>query len=252
MRVKAFLLILLSFLIFLAISLLHFPLWLSLLSALMFWAGVSLLVFPRLEWGGGKYYRITFLTYFVYHSLVYSVVLGLLEPGGITALRFVGQIHVGYGFEVPPPVEFFPYWISQSPAFWIILGAYEADIVPYTIFMGLLLGNLMGLNVSYINKLSSLRGKGGIARSFLLLPSLGIVSGASCCLALPTIVLYTLALSIPSIASPILLVLSSPTYFNFVYYGLPILSVLALYANLRLLVRVFLSCEYRGSSSNPL
>ncbi len=249
-KVKAFLLILMSFAIFLSISKFHLPLSLSLFSALAFWTGIGALLFPRLKWGGGKFYWITFLAYFIYHSLVYALVLGIIEPGGITALRLVSQIHLGYGFEVPPPLKYFPYWISQSPAFWIIVGGYEADVVPYTIFMGLLLGNLMGLNVSYITRLGLLRRRMGITRSLLVLPSVGVVSGASCCLALPTIILYTFALSIPSIASPILLVLSSPTYFIFVYYGLPVLSALALYVNLRLVSRMVLTCE-RQRKLNP-
>ncbi|AWR98723.1 hypothetical protein [Metallosphaera hakonensis] len=236
-------LILISFPVFLSISFLHLNLAFSLLSSISFWFGLALLVFPGFS--QGKYYWIAFGSYFLYHSILYSLVLGLLEPGGVRYLNTIGQVHFGYGFEVPPPPAFFPYWVSQSPAVWLIMGSYEADIVPYSVFMGVLLGNLMGLNVNSILELNGLRHTSGLGKTLIALPTIGVISGASCCLALPTIILYSVALSVPALSSSILLVLSSSSYFLFVYYGLPVLSALALAFNLRVISRAVESCRFK-------
>ncbi|QKR00610.1 hypothetical protein GWK48_09660 [Metallosphaera tengchongensis] len=236
-------LMLVSFLIFLA-----FPkggIAMSLLSGSIFWVGVGLTVLPKVGWGKGKLFLVPFLAYFLYHSLLYSFTLTLLEPGGLALFNYLHGYHFGYGYEIPPPPQYFLLWVSQSVGIWFIIGNFEADVVPFTLFMGLLLGDLMGLNVSEITKL---RGVGMKTATAITLPSLGVVSGTSCCLALPSLILYSVALSVPVISSEVFSLLSSTPYFVFVYFGLPIMSAVILYLNLRLVRQVKLKKSLRDGT----
>ncbi|MEM4130984.1 MAG: hypothetical protein QXU14_07065 [Metallosphaera sp.] len=235
-----------SFVLFLLMERLNLPLALAALSSLSFWTGLGILVFKKVGWGRGKVYYLTLVIYLLYHSFLYSFVLGILEPGGLKQAsdQVIGS---GFGFEVPTPPVYFPLWVSQAFAFWVIFKGYEAVVVPFTLFIGAVLGNLLGLNVRAIFKLYNVT-ETKAARSIITLPALGIVSGASCCLALPSIVLYSVALSFPILSPSILALLSSSTYFSLVYYGLPIISSVALYLNLRVLSKATRACELGKSA----
>ncbi|QXJ31739.1 hypothetical protein [Saccharolobus shibatae] len=171
--------------------------------------------------------------YISYHVILYSFFFYLLLPGSIRAISFSLSFNAGIGYSLPPPLTFFLEWVSNSPAIWFFIGPYEGDIIPFSTFIGVILALLIGLNVMEIIKLWGISNK--LSKSIVLVPSLGVVSGSSCCVFLPSIIMYSIALSISSITATILSILSSFTYFVLAYYGLPIISATVLFHNLTLL-----------------
>lgn len=110
-------------------------------------------------------------------------------------------------------------------------------IFPFSTFIGLILALLIGANIQKILELRRLLQRYKMTTALIAIPTLGVVSGTSCCLSLPSIVLYLIGLDF-GIISSILPILASPIYFGFVWYGLPIGSVLILLFNLRDLNKV--------------
>jgi uncharacterized protein (DUF486 family) len=149
----------------------------------------------------------------------------------------------GIGATVTPPWPYFIYWEATSPGFWIVIGPYESDTVPFTAFIGLLLAMLIGANVVKLFELyRNIKNTKKISTAIVAIPSLGIISGTSCCLSLPSILIYLTALSIGTVSS-VLGVLASPVYFGLAYYGLPIGSVFLLIFNLRDMNRIIDRCK---------
>jgi len=235
-----------SFLIYLTFQKSASYFYLSLSSSLAFWSSLGILIFPKIRIENKLSFLLPFTVYLVYHSLLYGIVLGIVEPGGLSYLTSMNRFSSGYGYAIPPSDPlYFPLWVFQSPAVWFFLGVYEADVVPYSLFLGIVIGELMGLNVSRLVTLNRERRTLRLGSELVLLPGVSLVSGASCCLALPTILLYTLVLSVPSMSYSILLILRSPAYFAFMYYGLPLISAGVLYLNLRLITRASETCRLR-------
>jgi len=214
---------------------------LSTTSALSFWSAILLLI-PKRFYNStffslrkGKAYWITLSSYLIFHSILYGTFLTVL----LGYVGFYPYFSWGVGFAVPPSPEYFIYWVASSPAFWMFIGPYESDILPFTLVIGVILGLLLSANVQSIVELSRnvSVSRSRISSSIVAIPTLGVISGTACCISLPTIILLYVSLSIGAVTS-ILPILSSPVYFNFVYFGLPILSSVILYYNLLELRRI--------------
>ncbi|MDT7862001.1 MAG: hypothetical protein RRA45_07290 [Saccharolobus sp.] len=241
-------------LIFLILSLISYfisksnlLLW-STISTLSFWLFVILII-PKsfYKFIGNKLIKykkykslwITLILYMAYHVILYSFFFYLLLPGSIRGIPLIFTINAGIGYSIPPPLPYFLEWVSNSPAIWFFIGPYEGDVIPFSTFMGIILAILIALNVVEIKDLWRLS-RTRINKSIVLVPSLGLVSGSSCCVFLPSIVMYSIALSITSITATILSILSSFIYFVLVYYSLPIVSALVLFHNLTLLDKLLI------------
>ncbi|MEM3758890.1 MAG: hypothetical protein QXV70_04560 [Saccharolobus sp.] len=211
----------------------------SLISTISFWAFIILILpnsfytFLRnliVKFKKSKLFWVIFIIYMLYHVILYSFFFYLLSPGSITTLHFSLSVNAGIGYSIPPPLPYFLQWVSTSPAIWFFIGPYEGDIIPFSTFIGVTLAILIGLNAAEIGELW-----GVSKRSIIIVPSLGLISGSSCCIFLPSIVMYSIALSVTSVTAIILSILSSFTYFVIAYYGLPIISTIVLFHNLKLL-----------------
>ncbi|WP_338603320.1 hypothetical protein V6M85_04090 [Sulfolobus tengchongensis] len=211
-------------------------------STLFFWSFVALIIpssfYKYIKNGIMRYKKkrslwISLALYMSYHVILYSFFFYLLLPGSIRSLSFSFSVNAGIGYSVPPPLPYFLQWVSDSPAIWFFIGPYEGDVIPFSTFMGVILAILIGLNVAQISELWGISSK--VNKSIVMIPSLGVISGSSCCVFLPSIVMYSIALSITSITATILSILSSFTYFVIVYYVLPIISAIVLFHNLTLL-----------------
>ncbi|QGA53628.1 hypothetical protein GFS03_02965 [Sulfolobus sp. E5-1-F] len=234
--------------IFLAISLIayHFSktdtLLYSTISTISFWTFIILILPTSFynyikngiikNWKRKIFWLIVGL-YMAYHIVLYSFFFYILLPGSIRALSFSLSFNAGIGYSIPPPFTYFLEWVSNSPAIWFFIGPYEGDIIPFSTFIGVILALLIGLNAIEIMKLWGISNKPG--KSIVIVPSLGVVSGSSCCVFLPSIIMYSIALSISSITATILSILSSFVYFVLAYYALPIISAIVLFHNLTLL-----------------
>ncbi|AHC51888.1 hypothetical protein SUSAZ_07995 [Sulfolobus acidocaldarius SUSAZ] len=214
---------------------------LSTISALSFWFAILLLIPERFydstfsSVKKGKAYWITFSSYLIFHSILYGTFLTVL----LGYIGFYPYFSWGVGFAVPPSPIYFIYWVASSPAFWMFIGPYESDILPFTMVIGLILGLLLSANVQSIVELTKnvSVSRSRISSSIVAIPTLGMISGTACCISLPTVILLYVSLSIGAVTS-VLPVLSSPVYFNFVYFGLPIFSSVILYYNLVELRRI--------------
>ena len=213
---------------------------------LTFWIGLWLLIpkrFFELTWNirKGKGYWVSFSLYLLFHVFLYGffyyIILGdiIYSP--------VYTIYVGAS--VTPPLVYFPYWILNSPAVGIIIAGYEMGIFPFTTFIGILLALLLGANIEKILELKNVLSSFKRSTVLVAIPTLGVVSGTSCCLSLPSLVLYFIGLDLGVISS-ILPILASPIYFAFIWYGLPISSVLILLFNLRDLNKVLIKFTSRN------
>ncbi|WP_054836969.1 hypothetical protein [Metallosphaera hakonensis] len=164
------------------------------------------------------------------YGIFYNIVL---TEGLGQRIVFYPFFSTGFGVAVPTPPILFPYWVSTSPGFWIFIGPFESDATPYSIFVGILLSMLLGANVVRLINLRSL--VKDLKRSLTILtalPTIAVVSGTSCCLSFPSIIIYIVGIASGSIYS-LLGVLASPLFFSLSYFGLPIGSLLLLFINLR-------------------
>jgi len=217
----------------------------STLSAFSFWIAIAMLI-PR------KFYDITFfnvkknkgywissILYLVFHILLYGIFYVMI----LGYIGFYPYVGYGIGATVTPPWPYFIYWEATSPGFWITIGPYESDTVPFTAFIGILLAMLIGANIEKIFELyKSIKNTRRISTAIVAIPSIGIISGTSCCLSLPSILIYLTALSIGAVSS-VLGILASPLYFGLAYYGLPIGSIFLLLFNLRDMNRIISKCN---------
>jgi len=207
----------------------------SLASAISFWTAVALLI-PRKFYDmaftqvkKGKRYWASFLAYLIFHILLYGIFYVMV----LGYVGFVPRFGFGLSAAVPPPTPYFVYWESTSPGFWVTIGYYESDTVPFTAFIGVLLAMLLGANVEKVFQLYGLiRDTKRASTTLVAVPAIAIFSGTSCCLSLPSILIYLTALSVGAVSS-VLGVLASPVYFAFAFYGLPIASLALLTVNLR-------------------
>ena len=217
---------------------------------LTFWIGLWLLIPKRffdLTWNirKGRGYWISFSLYLFFHILLYGFFYYIIL-GDILYLP-IYTIYVDAS--VTPPIMYFPYWITNSPAVGIIIAGYEMGIFPFTTFIGILLSLLIGANIQKILELKNVLASFKRSTALVAIPALGVVSGTSCCLSLPSLVLYFVGLDLGVISS-ILPILASPIYFAFVWYGLPISSVLILLFTLGDLNRALIkltnrNCQFR-------
>ncbi len=217
----------------------HTLLW-STISTISFWASILILL-PK-SFYNFLYGRIIVFksqktlwavigAYMAYHIILYSFFFYLLLPGSIKALNFQFTFNVGIGYSIPPPSPYFLQWVSTSPAIWFFIGPYEGDIIPFSTIIGIFLAILIGLNVVEIRELWRLS-RYKASKAVVLVPSIGVISGSSCCVFLPSIIMYSIALSITALTSTILSILSNYMYFVLAYYMLPIISTIILFHNL--------------------
>ncbi|AOL16726.1 hypothetical protein BFU36_08435 [Sulfolobus sp. A20] len=212
----------------------------STISTISFWTSILLLL-PKSFYSFLHRRIVAFKThktlwavigaYMTYHVILYSFFFYLLLPGSIKALSFQFTFNAGIGYSIPPSLPYFLQWVSTSPAIWFFIGPYEGDIIPFSTIIGIFLAILIGLNVIEIKELWGLS-RYKASKAVVLVPSIGVISGSSCCVFLPSIIMYSIALSITALTSTILSILSNYVYFVLAYYMLPVISAIILFHNL--------------------
>ncbi|AWR98223.1 hypothetical protein DFR86_03925 [Acidianus sulfidivorans JP7] len=221
-------------------------LYLSAISAGSFWAGIALLIPVKFykyilpEAKKSKAYWISAISYLTFHLLAYGIFYVMI----LGYIGFYVYFGFGIGATTTPPWPYFLYWETTSPGFWFLIGPYESDGTPFAVFIGIILALLIGANVEKIVKMYKLlKSSKNLPLAIVSVPTIGIISGTSCCLSLPTILIYMTALAVGAVYS-VLGILASPVYFALAYYGLPIGSVFLLYFNLRDMNRIISKCKY--------
>lgn len=228
----------------------------SFASSLFFWSAIALLIpnkFFKMVWNDvkkTKAYWVPFSIYLFFHVTLYGIFYNLIL-GGFNFFPYFGY---GVGASIPTPPYLFVYWVSLSPAFFSFIGPYESDVTPYSLFLGLLLSTLIGANVQRIIELRKLiKERKRSLITITAVPSLGVISGTSCCLSLPSIIIYVAAVSTGTFSS-VVPILASPIFFTFSYFGLPIASLALLVFNLRdinKVIRRLTMTTLNGKMANP-
>ncbi len=219
----------------------------SFISALSFWGAISLLLpksfYRAIFWDikKTKAYWIPMVVYFIFHLLIYGFFYFFI----LGYVNFLPVFKTYIGAAVPTPLYLLPIWESYSPGVAIFIAGYEADIVPFSAFIGLILSMLLGANVQRVIEVKNSIKQANLPYGLVGVTVLAIVSGTSCCISFPSLVIYMVALSIGAV-SVVLKILASPIYFALVWYGLPIISALLLYINLRNLNRVLKRIQLAG------
>jgi len=216
----------------------------GMLSAITFWSAVWLMIpkrFFNMVWGEikkGRAYWISASIYMTFHVLLYGAFYEALFGG----VEYLPYVTVYFGAAVPPPLPYFIEYETEAIGFTFYLYGFVSDAIPYTIFLGLILSLLLGANVERVLELWKTVKAKKKSITLVVLPTVGIISGTSCCLSLPTLIIVTIAAGIGAVFS-VLPILASPTYYILVYYILPLGSVALLTVNLRDLNRV-LKCRF--------
>lgn len=214
----------------------------ELLGSLSFWLGFAYLLFafPLREvaqslWSSLRrfYGAGLFTCYLAVHLVLYGFVLE-----GILAVAYpTGVPAVPSGFLVTTDV-FFPPSLSSALFDLVYNPSILATVPPvftvalsfYSIFMAAVIAVLVLANVARTMEVRELCTRWGRARSFVLLPALGVVLGASCCLSVAGLL---------TIAAPSLSVLESDLWAYYTtYFAFPALAVFLLWFNLRSIRRI--------------
>lgn len=218
----------------------------ELAGSLFFWSAVIylLLVFPlrdatrdfaqslRTRLGAG-----VFAGYLTIHLLLYGflleAILTFTYGSSLLAVSSPG-LFVATDIFSPPSLASTLLDISYNPS--IIFTdppVFSAALSFYSISMALIIDVLVLANIGRMKELGRLCSVRKRARSFVLVPALGIILGASCCLSVAGLVsLYMVPLALATEFASSLLV------YYITYFFLPAFAVVILYLNLRSVGRV--------------
>jgi hypothetical protein len=173
-----------------------------------------------------------FASYLTVHLLLYGFVLD-----GIIAATF-GASYLNVGISgllvttdtfLPPSLLSTLFDLSYNPSVLVTFKPiFSAELSAYSVAMALIIAMLVVANIGKTRELGRLGSSQRKATSFVVVPALGIVLGASCCLSVAGLIsLYALPF-----ATTAALQTSLPFYYA-TYFGLPLLAILVLYMNLR-------------------
>jgi hypothetical protein len=169
-----------------------------------------------------------FVLYVATHLLLYGFVFEAVSAAfyGVGSFATEAGLFVTTNLFSPPSVAGLTFDIAYNPI--IVVGfppVFSSALSFYSISVALVIAVLVVANVGRTNELREVRTAMGKARAFVVLPALGIVLGASCCLSVAGLV---------TLASPGASVLSSSPWIYYVTYFLfPCVAIALLYLNLR-------------------
>lgn len=208
----------------------------EIIGPLIFWYAVLLLLFAfplrrafvtsyralRTRVGASIFWPYLTLHLFVYGFLLEAVLVGIygmtfaLTPS-ITAVTDVFS---------PPSVINTLLDLSYSPsAIFTLPPVLSGALSLYSVCVAVVIGVLVVANVVGVLDLGKLRSGGQKTAAFIILPAMGVILGASCCLSVPALV----ALTFPSVASSA----SFQWVYSVTYFLFPAFAGVVLYVNVR-------------------
>ncbi|MEM3670232.1 MAG: hypothetical protein QW767_00580 [Thermoprotei archaeon] len=218
-------------------------------STLVFWVGVmSVLAWTWLREPIATFIRpktrrraiAAFSSYLPVHLVVYGLLLervlaGLFGyPGGIHSY----ELYVTYSPVYPVNVLNAFLGLVVTPSVSLVLPpTYGLDLAAYSFAMALIIAVLVAGNVAALKTVGSSCSTKRSSLTYLGLPVLGVVTGASCCLSVPIL----LDIAVPAAGS---LLLTTPVAY-LAYLVFPSATALALKQNFNLLTRI--STRMNGS-----
>ena len=181
----------------------------------------------RTKLGGG-----VFVCYLAVHLVLYGFLLEeILTLSGWSAALAVPSSGIFVYTDVfyPPSLTSAVFNLSYNPSIMLnVLPFFSAALSAYSVAVALVIAVLVVANVAETKEVSRVCSSARKARSYVLVPALGVVLGASCCLSVAGLVsLYTLPLAAAAAVS------SNATVYYLTYFFLPAFAAAVLYLNLR-------------------
>jgi hypothetical protein len=209
----------------------------ELLGSFLFWYGAVYLVlafpFRKVLQGFSNYIRTAlgagvFVGYLAVHLILYGFLLDVILASifGSNYLAVSPAFFAVTNVFSPPSLTSAMLDLAYNPSIVVAVPpVFSAALSFYAISVALLIAFLVVASIGKTREISDLCTKARKARSFVLLPAIGIVFGASCCLSVAGLV----SLAVPSTAQ---LTSSLWVYFA-IYFLLPLIAMALLYLNLR-------------------
>ncbi|HML02833.1 MAG TPA: hypothetical protein VK487_05600 [Candidatus Bathyarchaeia archaeon] len=208
----------------------------ALVGSILFWYAIVLLLFAFPLRGAFKIFlgnvrralvAVAFVFYLVIHVFLYGFLLDAIFASvyGVSSLTVAPSIFVTTNVFYPPSLLSALLGLSYNPSINVILTPVLSAVLSfYGVSVALVIGVLFVANIAKAGELGKLCTAWGRARSLVVLPALGIVLGASCCLSVP----FLIAFAVPSIA-----VLTSIVWlFYLTYFIFPPFAIAVLCLNL--------------------
>ncbi len=168
---------------------------------------------------------------FAGYIMIHLVLYGFLLEGILAALYGAGAFVVPPGLFVatdvilPPSALSLGLELTYNPQFVLnVPPLFSADLSMYAVAVAFVVAVLVVANIEETRTLRRLRSETGRARAFVLLPALGTILGASCCVSVAGLV----GLAIPSTE----VVLSVLWVYYVTYFVLPLVAIALLVLNL--------------------
>lgn len=169
---------------------------------------------------------------FVGYMLVHLLLYGFLFDVVLASVYGVGYFSTGAGLLLstnlfsPPSLLTVAFDVAYNPIMVVSLPPiFTGALSFYSISVALVIAVLVVANVAKTRDFGSRLTSSGRARTFVVLPAIGIVFGASCCLSVAGLV--TLAAPAASLLA------SDPWIYYSTYFLFPCVAVAVLYLNLR-------------------
>lgn len=225
------------------------------MASLLFWCSIVGLtfLFPMRYIASlfGKYIKSVrgvsiFASYMCVHLILYGLILeGIVAysfniPSAITQpvayinsvpLYPINTISILAGFGFNPSVDLY------------IPPVYVLALSFYTISLSFIIAVLVLTNVMKVTEIGKACGTAFRSRSLVILPALGVIGGAACCLSLPVLV----SLAAPTTA----LISANPYVFYAAYFVFPVATAIGLKYNMDSTTRIASKVSRIADSRNP-
>ena len=208
----------------------------ELLGSVLFWCAIVylLLTFPFREVtrSFALYLRKTFgAGVFVSYLAIHLILYGFLLETILISVYGIGGFAVSPGFLLstnafsPPSLSNAILDVAYNPSIVVTVSpVFSAVLSLYSVSMALVISILVVVSIGMTKEIGELCTIGKKARSFVVLPALGVVFGASCCLSVAGLI---------SLAVPAASLLTSVIWIYYVtYFIFPFVAVVLLYLNL--------------------
>lgn len=211
------------------------------LGPVLFWvAALELLIaFPlrryAREWLSAVRTRLGALVFWPYitlHLVIYGLLLELILGSVLGfSLTLSATLTFSTNSFSPPSLLAALADVAFSPSVIFTLPPiFSGALSLYSLCIAVLVDMLVVVNVLKASDLRRLSRAGGRAKAYFLLPAVGVVLGASCCLSVPALV----ALIAPSVARSSLF----DWVYSITYFFFPAFAIVVLYANARAADRI--------------
>lgn len=225
----------------------------ELLGSILFWSAIVylLLAFPLGDatrsfslYVRRPFVMSVFVCYLAIHLLLYGFLLeGILASiYGRNFFAVLPAFLITTNVFAPPSLSSAIFDLAYNPSIVVTVPpVFSAALSFYSISVALVIALLVVASIGKTMEIGKLCTRARRARSFVVLPALGIVFGASCCLSVAGLI----SLVVPSAA----LLTSVIWAYYFTYFFFPAVAVVLLYLNLRSIEKI--STGLRSSLSTP-